>query len=110
LARDEAVRILRREITRQINADEVRNLRLRTSYSGIKFRHTLFPLWLSSYRYRNKTFNYMVNGQTGRFSGKAPVSALKVILTIIITIAIILLAVYLLGESGLLEGGTAYTY
>lgn len=110
LAREEAVRILRREITRKINADEVRNLRLRTSYSDIKYRHTLFPLWISSYRYRNKSFNYMVNGQTGRFSGKAPVSGIKVFLTIIITLAIIALAVYLLGQSGLLESGSNVTY
>jgi len=110
IARGEAVHILRNEITRKINADEVRNLRLKTSYSEIKYRHTLFPLWISSYMYRKKVFNYMVNGQTGRFSGKAPVSALKVFLTVIITIAAILLAVYLLGESGLLEGGSTVTY
>ena len=110
IARDEAIRILRHEITRKINADEVRNLRLRTSYSDIKFRHTLFPLWISSYHYRNKLFNYMVNGQTGRFSGKAPVSALKVILTVVITIAIIILAIFLLRESGLLEDSSSYTY
>ncbi|MDX1315721.1 MAG: hypothetical protein R3356_09480, partial [Eudoraea sp.] len=105
IARQEAVTILRQEITRKINADEVRNLRMRTQYSDIKYRHTLFPIWISSYRYRNKTFNYMVTGQTGRFSGKAPVSPLKIILTIIITLAIILLAVYLLGQSGILGGG-----
>lgn len=110
IAREEALSILRNEITRIINADEVRNLRLKTSYSNVKYRHTLFPLWISSYRYNNKSFSYMVNGQTGRFSGKAPVSVIKVILTVIITIAIIWLAVYLLGESGLLEGSTAITY
>lgn len=110
IAKEEAVSILRTEITRKINADEVRNLRLKTQYSDIKYRHTLFPVWLSSYRYRKKTFNYMVNGQTGRFSGKAPVSVLKIILTVVITVAIILLAVYLLGESGLLEGGSGVTY
>ncbi len=110
IARDKAVQILRREITRKINADEVRNLRLRTSYSDIKYRHTLFPLWISSYRYRNKAFNYMVNGQTGRFSGKAPVSILKVIATIIFVIAVVLLVVYLLGEFGLLEEISTFTY
>lgn len=110
IAKVEAVNILKREITRKINADEVRALRLRTNYSRIKYRHTLFPLWISSYRYRNKTFNYMVNGQTGRFSGKAPVSPMKVFLTIVITIAVIILAVYLLRVTGILEGGTLDTY
>ncbi|MBN2557795.1 MAG: hypothetical protein JXB33_03455 [Clostridia bacterium] len=105
-AREEAVQILRREITRQINADEVRNLVLRTSYSDIKYRHTLFPIWISSYIYRNKSFSYMVNGQTGRFSGKAPVSIPKVILAVALTILLIILAVYLLRASGLLEGSS----
>ncbi len=108
LAKDKATDILRMEITRQINADEVRNLRLKTNYSGVRYRHTLFPVWISSYRYRNKTFRYTVNGQTGRFHGKAPVSVLKVILAVVITLLVIAAAVYLLGESGLLESGSTY--
>lgn len=48
----------------------------------------------------------MVNGQTGRFSGKAPVSIPKVILAVALTILLIILAVYLLRASGLLEGSS----
>jgi len=109
-AKDKAVGILRQEITRKINADEVRNLRLKTNYSDIRYRHTLFPVWISSYRFRNKTFKYAVNGQTGRFFGKAPVSILKVILTIIITLLIIAGVVYLLRATGVLEGASNYYY
>lgn len=102
-ARANIKKTLRNEITRKINADVVRNMSLHTSYSDIKYKHTLLPVWISSYRYRNKVFNYMVNGQTGRFSGKAPKSILKIIFTTMIAIAIILLAVYHLGQSGLSE-------
>lgn len=38
------------------------------------------PVWLSSYTYRGKIYRFMVNGETGRVAGKAPVSPLKVLL------------------------------
>lgn len=107
-AKNKAVQILENEVTRKLKADVVKNLHLKTSYSDIKYRHTLFPIWLSSYTYRNKTYKYAVNGQTGRFNGKAPVSILKVLLTVIITVVVIILVAYLIGELGILDGGTVY--
>lgn len=108
-ARQEAVDTLRGEIIRKINADEVRNLNIKTSYNDIKYRHTLFPIWISSYRYRKKTFNYIVNGQTARVSGKAPVSIIKIILAVLLTILGIALGVYILRVTGILEN-TAFFY
>jgi uncharacterized CHY-type Zn-finger protein len=108
-ARQEAVDTMKREITNKINADVVRNLNVKTTYSEVKYRHTLFPIWVSSYRYRGKTFNYVVNGQTGRCSGKAPVSIPKVILAVVIAIAIIALGVFVLRELGILENAV-YIY
>jgi hypothetical protein len=38
----------------------------------------LLPIWLSSYRYANKTFRFIVNGQTGAVQGERPWSAWKI--------------------------------
>ena len=57
-------------------------------FQDITFKHTLLPVWIASYRYNQKVYNFMVNGETGRVQGEAPISWWKVLLTILIVIAI----------------------
>ena len=49
-----------------------------TAYSDITYKYLLLPLWKSSYCYKEKRYHFAVNGQTGKVSGKAPISALRV--------------------------------
>jgi len=82
---------LRRNITRKIqterHADLVRSLHLRTSYSGIKYKYLLLPVWMACFKYKEKVYNFMVNGQTGKVSGKIPISPVKVAITVVGVIA-----------------------
>ena len=39
----------------------------------------LLPLWLSSYRYRGKAYQFQVNGQTGEVAGARPYSVWKIL-------------------------------
>jgi hypothetical protein len=80
---------INRGITREINADEVRNLMVSTSYNDIKYKHILLPIWISAYTYKNKVFRYMINGQTGEVQGKAPVSPWKVSALVLLGAALI---------------------
>lgn len=90
---DEAKSIIRSQlhsmIRNQIIADEVRNLRIKTSYSQVTFKHILLPIWMSAYRYKDKIYKFLVNGQTGEVKGQAPLSPIKV--TLLILLGIILL-------------------
>ncbi len=49
---------------------------------GISWQHTLFPVWFLAYKYKDKLYNFAINGQTGKFAGSLPVSAAKVLATI----------------------------
>lgn len=40
--------------------------------------YTLFPVWLYTYTYKGKTYQYHMNGQTGKLIGNVPVSVAKV--------------------------------
>lgn len=40
--------------------------------------YTLMPVWRNTYSYRGKTYEYYINGQTGKMVGKMPVSVQKV--------------------------------
>ena len=43
-------------------------------------RYALFPVWFLQVRYKDKTYPFAINGQTGKMSGKLPISPLKFIL------------------------------
>ncbi|MEA4815791.1 MAG: hypothetical protein VB120_02920 [Lachnospiraceae bacterium] len=78
-----------REIRARHNADRVSNLSLSTIYTNIKYKYLLLPVWLSSFKYRGKLYQFAINGQTGRVSGKTPISPLRVAVAIFIFIAIL---------------------
>ena len=74
------------------NADVVSNLHFSTTHDDITYKYLMLPIWLSSFRYKEKIYRFMVNGQTGRVGGDAPISPLRVTIAVIlslITIAVI---------------------
>lgn len=67
-------------------ADKVDSLRFSTLYSKVTYKYLLVPVWLSSFKYKDKLYQFVVNGQTGKVGGKAPTSVWKVLLAIAIGI------------------------
>ncbi len=39
-----------------------------------KWRYTMLPVWVMTYRYREKDYYYAMNGQTGKVCGQVPLS------------------------------------
>lgn len=76
------------------HADDVRSLRLSTNYSAVKYKYLLIPVWMASFKYRDKLYRFMVNGQTGKVSGHIPISPWKVLLVVLGALAAIGLIVY----------------
>lgn len=65
-------------ITSKQNADHVRSLNVNIRYRNLTFKHILLPIWLSSYTYGTKIYQFCINGQTGEVQGDAPISPWKV--------------------------------
>lgn len=82
-------------IKKEKNADRVRNLHFNTRYTDITYKYLLLPVWISSYKYKDKVYQFMVNGQTGKVSGKTPISIPKVIITVVAVIAAAALVMWL---------------
>ncbi len=61
-----------------------------TVYSDVKFKHVLLPVWLSAYRYKNKSYVFVINGRTGQVFGQRPWSIVKIALIVFVVIAVIL--------------------
>ncbi len=62
--------------------DEAQVQSLSLSFRNVKFKHILAPFWVSSYYFKEKLYNIVINGQNGRVSGESPVSPIKVALTV----------------------------
>lgn len=83
-------------VRRHWNADRADSIRFSTIYSNVTYKYLLVPVWISSFKYEEKVYQFVVNGQTGKVGGKAPVSAWRVILAILIGVGILVGLHYLL--------------
>ncbi len=79
----------------QVYGDVVNIVSVSTDYDDITYKHILLPLWISSFQFNNKVYRFLVNGQTGKVSGKSPVSAVKVSIAVGVVIAIISVVLFL---------------
>lgn len=70
--RDEVHRTVKR------GADVVGAVNTCVTYSKITFRQLLLPVWIVTYRYKNKSYHIYINGQTGMIFGDSPYSVLKI--------------------------------
>lgn len=78
-------------IRADIGGDEQRILSWQAEYRDITFKHVLFPVWISAYRYRSKIYRLLVNARTGEVQGERPWSVAKIaglVLAVIAAIAI----------------------
>ena len=81
-------------IHRDIGGDHQRIHRKTTKYSAITFKHLLLPVWVAVYRYRQETYQVLVNGRTAKVVGKRPWSAWKIFrLVALIVLAVALVAI-----------------
>ncbi len=77
-------RMIRRDVKYDIGGDDQRIGQVKTQISDITFKHILLPVWLAAYKYRGKTYRFVVNGRTGRVQGERPYSAWKIAFAVIV--------------------------
>jgi hypothetical protein len=63
---------------RQASSTKIRNFSMNLDFSGESWRYILVPIFLTTYRYQDKVFQVMVNGQTREVCGQRPVAWWKV--------------------------------
>lgn len=90
--------VIMSNIRSHIGGDEQQIDWVKTDYRDITFKHVLLPLWISSYRYRDKAFRFLINGQTGEVQGERPYSAFKIVAFVLSIILIIVLIIVLLSK------------
>lgn len=74
-------------IRRRHHADRVDSLVLNTKHRNVTYKYLLLPIWMSTFTYKGKIYHFMVNGRTGKVSGKYPISPLRVAIAVILGLA-----------------------
>jgi len=89
---DEARQIMddqiRRDIRADIGGDRQRISNVSTDVADITFTHVLLPVWMAAYKYKGKSYRFVVNGQTGRVQGERPWSAIKIAIAVVLALAL----------------------
>jgi DNA-directed RNA polymerase subunit RPC12/RpoP len=88
---------LRMMAMQALGGDTQRGLVLRSQKDAQTYKHIILPIWLASYRFTNKIFRFVINGQTGKVYGQKPIAWWKIILLVMVFVAIIA-GIYFLRE------------
>lgn len=91
---------IRADVRRDIGGDEQRITSLDTDYGNERFKHLLLPIWMAAYRYRGKSYRFIVNGQTGRVQGERPWSVWKIAGAVMLALAFLVIAFYVAEMGG----------
>lgn len=70
-------------VEQAISGKTVRNLSIDLIYDNEKWRYIFLPVFIAVYRFNEKTYQVMVNGQSGKVSGQKPIDWTKAWLVIL---------------------------
>jgi hypothetical protein len=71
----------------QASTPQVRNFSMDLDFSEERWRYILLPVYVAAYRYQDKNYQVMVNGQSGAVSGQRPVDWVRVWLVVAALVA-----------------------
>ena len=99
-AKDRMHPVIRQDIRMDIGGDQQRINHADTRYGNIRFKHILLPFWIAGFRFRNRTYQFIVNGRTGEVQGDRPWSLIKIGIAVVAgaVVAGTIGYFYLLGE------------
>ena len=95
IAKEIAEDKIRDLVRRDIGGDTQRITSLNTSYKNVSFKHLLLPVYVSAFKFKNKVYQFLVNGRTGEVQGQRPYSWVKISLAVAAGL-VIALAIYFL--------------
>lgn len=88
------------KVAREHHTNHVSSVHINVHFRNVTYKYLLLPVWISSFTYRGKSYRFMVNGRTGRVSGKYPVSPWRVAIAAVLGITAVLLLAWLFMNGG----------
>lgn len=78
------------DVCSRIGGDTQRVSSVQSQYDAITYKHLLLPLWLMTYKYKDKLYQVAVNAATGEVHGERPYSWVKILLASLAAGALVL--------------------
>ncbi|WP_273069661.1 primosomal protein N' (replication factor Y) - superfamily II helicase [Thioclava marina] len=94
-AQAEMIRVIQSDIRRDIGGDEQRIGSMDPLFSAETFKHVLLPVWTAAYKFRGRSYRFVVNAQTGRVQGDRPWSPWKIAFAVIAALIVVGAIAYL---------------
>ncbi|MFB9312815.1 hypothetical protein [Nocardioides plantarum] len=93
--------VIQEDVEHDIGGDEQRVNDMDVTYAQAMFKLVLMPLWIASYVHAGKTFQVLVNANTGKVVGDRPYSPIKIALAVTAALVVIgaIVAIVLLNRS-----------
>ena len=91
------------DICRDIGGDHQRIHSVNTRHSGSTYKHCLLPVWSAAFRYKDKSYRFVINGRTGKVQGERPYSFWKIAFAVVTALAAAAGGYYYLDKSGALR-------
>ena len=91
--------LIREAIGRDIGGDRQKIQAVQTTYASTTFKHILLPIWISSYRFGDKTFRFLVNARTGEVQGERPYSLIKIALAVLAAVLVFVIIAWLVNRT-----------
>ena len=63
------------------STNQVRNFSMQLDFSEESWRYILLPVYINTYRFENKAYQLLINGQTGKLAGQRPADWRKIAFT-----------------------------
>jgi hypothetical protein len=89
---------IRSNIINSLHCDVVDYLNVSTTYSDVKFKYMLLPIYTLVYLFKKKKYVVRVNGSTGKVKGKTPLSPIRVAIASILGIALVGLLIWFFSQ------------
>lgn len=80
--------VIARDVKFDIGGDRQRIHAVETQVDDASFKHILLPVWMAAYKYRGRSYRFVVNGRTGRVQGERPWSAWKIAFAVLVGLLI----------------------
>lgn len=93
-ARAQMDAMIERDVRFDIGGDQQQIQHIDTRIGEVTFKHILLPVWTAAYRFRGRSYRFVVNGQTGKVQGERPWSAVKIAFAVLLAALVIAAAVW----------------
>jgi transcription elongation factor Elf1 len=92
-----------RDICHDIGGDHQRIHHVETRHSRTTYKHCLLPVWSAAFRYKDKSYRFVINGRSGKVQGERPYSFWKITFAVLASLTLAAGIYYYLDKSGALQ-------